>query len=618
MCRTNTTARHLIVLACVVATTISLTAALYPGSEPLFAATKGWTPSAMAWILAQSILVMTPGLVAGLSIVKFHPKIGLTLGSGWFFGVGLIVLCDVVTFNWIAERFLSRKMLAIANELPSNLAQHTPVNTWLLFACLGVAFCTFVIASLKLSSAIASRMSSRPTILWMLVGLAVLSVAFAAPAMWNFRTTLTAMHRHSARFPVCALRLYPWPMAKGKPNVAVTTPPSGASFDASIQNFQRRYENVSVIEKADAPPDIAIVIIESMRGELIDQRAMPNLWQYAQKGLHCQYHFSAGNATNHGMFSIVNGIDATLYKRFSRKTPLLNRLFSDAGYETGFFAGHNDWRNFRMDGFIHADHFDRFQIDPPDGLKSDRSAMQRARAFLDEDPQTRRPRLAILYLYCTHADYRSYAQDQIFQPAADDRFLIPFSAAARPAVWNRYKNSAHCADRFLSGVLSKDRIVIVTGDHGESFLEDGVCGHGVRISKFQNMTPAVIYVPDAEPRSIEAPTSHADLLPTLIAAAGINLNDPSVFSGINLIKATPQELADRVVITRDYLSSEFALVDASLQAFSHTFATLAQLSESTGTITWMGTIDEHGNTLDRDSRDGIDTLMKWDSARFGR
>ncbi len=616
------TAPRLIALACVVAVAIALTAALYPGSKSLFEATPGWTPTAMAWtaawILAQSIFLMVPGLLFGLSIVTIRPRIGFAVGSVWCFGVALVVLCDVVTFNWIAERFLSRKMLSIASELPLTLAQHVPLNTSLFLSCLGIAFFVFVIASLRLSNGIANRFSSRLSVPWTLLSLTALSIVLAAPAMWNLRTTLTAMHSHSARFPLCSLRLYPPTSARKKQNVAKVTPKSEASFDAIVQNFQRRRETVSLIENGEPSPDVLIVVIESMRSELVDPQTMPNLWQYAQDGIHCRYHFSAGNATNHGMFSIVNGIDATLYERFSRTAPLLNRLFRDAGYETGFFAGHDDWQDFRMDGFIHADHFDRFQIDQLDWLESDRRSTERARAFLDEDRQTRAPRLAILYLYSTHADYHSYPQDQIFKPAADDRFLIPFSAAARPAVWNRYKNSAHCVDRFLSAVLTDDRVVVVTGDHGESFLEDGVCGHGVRISKFQNMTPAIIYVPDGEARTIDAPTSHADLLPTLITAAGMRSDDATVFSGIDLISATSQELTDRVIATRDYLSDQFALIDNSHRYPNKPFAILAEFSQSSGTATWKGAIDEKGDLTEHGSRDGVSTLMKWDSSRFGQ
>ncbi len=213
-------------------------------------------------------------------------------------------------------------------------------------------------------------------------------------------------------------------------------------------------------------PDVLIVVVESFRRELLEPAVMPNLWEYATKGIHCRTHFSGGNATNHGMFSLLNGLEAIWYERGVRYTPLLNRLFREAGYELGFFAGHDDWRKFYMDGYISEEQFDVFEIAKPEGLKSDRRATELASMFLDrkdpatEDPATedRRPRLALLYLYATHATYNSYVEDQHFQPAADDRFLYPFSEAVRPAVWNRYKNSARTVDRFLGAVMRDDRV----------------------------------------------------------------------------------------------------------------------------------------------------------------
>ncbi|QDT13637.1 sulfatase-like hydrolase/transferase [Stieleria marina] len=611
MCHTSATPWHLAILAGIVAILMALTAAFYPGAGSLRLATGGETLSALAWILAQSVLVMLPGLTVGLLIVKYWPRLALRLGSTWYFGIYLIVVCDSVTYHWIAERLISRKMLAIAIEIPQSLAPHVPASTWLYLFGLGLSFLAGSLATLRISGAIANRITRRLSIPWLLAGLLIATAGLAAPALWNPRTGRAAMHDHSARFPLCALRLYQSPIARPDLPHAEETPTSRASLDALVQNFQRRRETVSITQMTGELPDVLLVIIESMRSELIDQRTMPNLWRYAQKGIHCRYHFSAGNATNHGMFSILQGIDATFYGHFNHQKPLLNHLFGKAGYEIGFFAGHNDWQNFRMDGFIHADHFDRFQVDPPDWLATDQRAAERTRAFLDDRTNTRPPRLAVLYLYSTHADYHSYPKDQIFQPAADDRFLIPFSADAKPAIWNRYKNSAHSVDRFLSAVLQDDRVIIVTGDHGESFLEDGVCGHGTRISKYQNMTPALIYVPGGVPRTIDSPTSHADLLPTLLSAANIDVSDASIFDGDDLNQIGNERIENRVISTRDYLSNECGLITNSFSKHVDVFAVRVELPTQNRSARLLGAIDAKGNPTQTTNRLGAQVLSTW-------
>ncbi len=362
-----------------------------------------------------------------------------------------------------------------------------------------------------------------------------------------------------------------------------------------------------------------IVVVESFRRELVEPEVMPNLWEYASKGIHCRTHFSGGNATNHGMFSLLNGLEAIWYERGVRYTPLLNRLFREAGYELGFFAGHDDWRKFYMDGYISDEHFDLFEIAKPAGLKSDRRATELASMFLDRKDaaaEDRRPRMALLYLYATHATYDSYAEDQHFQPAADDRYLYPYFESVQPEVWNRYKNSARTVDRFLAAVMRSDRVVIVTGDHGESFLDDDTIGHGIRISEFQNMTPAVVYVPGAEPRSIDAATSHADLLPTLISAVGLRLTSDATLDGADLTTAADESLAGRVFVTRNYLQDDVGLIGPWTSRKDGPFAYRLHVSLREMQVSPINAIDPRGYELETSEPTLKKVLKDWADTRF--
>jgi hypothetical protein len=310
-------------------------------------------------------------------------------------------------------------------------------------------------------------------------------------------------------------------------------------------------------------PDVLIIVLESFRHELVDPDVMPNLAAAADQGLWCRQHFSGGNATSHGMFSIVTGMDATWFDTSLRYQPPLYRLFRSAGYEIGFFAGHNDWRKFYMDGFVNPDLFDEFSTAQQNRLSSDRESAEKAMRFLDQ-AGSRSPRLAILYLYVTHAPYRSYAADRVFQPAAEDGFPIPYSERMVTRVWNRYKNSARTADRWIGAMIAEasDQVLLVTGDHGESFLEDGTIGHGSKISTQQNMTPAVLIGPGVARRQINSPTIHSDFLPTLISAVGIKLSMPdqhhqsitTIFDGFDLNSIKESTLIQRTNVTRDYLT----------------------------------------------------------------
>ncbi len=559
---------RLIVFAAITSLAAGLIAWFYPSGSLRGAASSLPVLFACGWIWSQAVLLVLPAWLLGAAVAGRRPKLGECLGGLLMLAVPLLVLCDAITFSWIGERFLSRNVWRLVTTLRESLVDHVSYGTVIFAACTITAFALISAVTWWIAGKMAARAMTRSRLVTgLLVGSAF---ALALPAVWQFGRTRSEMAQYSARHPLCAVGLIGY-RGVGQRAEIQTLPMGGglaSTMESLIARRERGHLRLTVEPTDKLLRDVVIVIIESFRHELVDPNVMPTLSDLAQRGMHCRAHFSTGNATTDGMFGLLNGLEAIWYSRNMHSAPLLNRLFRSAGYEIGFFAGHNDWQKFRMDGFINRDQFDVFQTDHPNWLESDRRATQRAVNFLqhtsDDETAERKPRLAILYLYSTHADYHSYPQDRLFQPAADDRFVIPFSTDAVTEVWNRYKNSARSIDRFLSAVLDDDRIAMITGDHGESFLEDGVCGHGVRVSRYQNMTPAVIYCPGEFPRIVLEPTMHADLLPTLLSAVGLRLSDPASLDGIDLLSHSQQRLGRRLFVTRNYLSDDCALIGLSL------------------------------------------------------
>ncbi len=591
-------------------------------------ATQLPTVFAVGWIFGQSIFLIAPGVLLGWMIAGRRQRLAMLVTAVWAQGIVLLVVCDVITFHWIGERFLSAATWRAAT-LGDVLVGHATATMifsggGLLVANLICAAAIWWIASN--SATWWTRLPKVPPV--GVVGLAIvgLGLIVSAPAIWNRSRTWEEMGRHSTRHPWCAAGLVPH---HGVGRAVTFDPPlpssTSTSLDAAIRRRDQQQRQLGIDlqwrdqAKPESLPDVLMVVIESFRHELVAADVMPNLWQYAEDGIHCRQHFSGGNATNHGMFSLLNGLEAIWFDRGVRYSPLLNRLLHQAGYELGFFGGHNDWRKFLMDGYISAEHFDVFEIEQPGWLASDRKATQRTAAFLDRDRRPDDPpRLAVLYLYSTHADYHSYVDDRIFQPAADDRFLIPYTEEARTAVWNRYKNSARSIDRFLAAVMRRDRVILVTGDHGESFLEDGVCGHGVRISKYQNMTPAVFYCAGIQPRSIDLPTAHADWLPTLLSALKIPVTEPATLDGIDLLAASSQQLASRLLVTRNYLRDDLAIIGPWTLRSDQPFGYRASVSLNAPHIAPLNAIDENGREeTTSGERDAEEAVRRWRQQRFG-
>lgn len=577
----------------------------------------------VGWILFQAAALTTWILVTGRFFYRRHTVLIRQVTTTCLLLLPLVMLADSVVFRWTGERFLSFASFRILVDFPSRLAPYATTEM-IRDAALSVAITLGVLILILKSSRLLARQWQRcppsgPVLsgihCFLTVGLAIALLPLCTP-----QATLDAMAIDSSRHPFCVFRLLPFRGVHAREQtIEVTADQDRIKTFLARRRFEQRIVTVATDADRDAYPDVLIVVVESFRPELITKEIMPNLWSVAQNSLFCRLHFSGGNATNHGIFSLFNGLEANWYQQPVTYAPLINRIFRDAGYEIGFFAGHNDWRAFLMDGFLDPRHYDTFQCLAPNGLLSDRRSVENAMRFLrrSDGPSTEKPRLAILYLYATHALYQSYAEDQVFQPAADQRFQYPYGPPMREQVWNRYKNSAHTIDRFLGAIMSDDLVMMVTGDHGESFLEDGTIGHGTRISRYQNMTPSVLFVPGRPAHTLDVPTSHVDLLPTLLDGVGISISQGSLFDGLNLFDTTPSQLADRVFATRNYLGEDYGLIGPWTQNPERPFAFRIRISLDPFHIEPLNAIDDAGYAIEDDARAALpDIISPWLEERF--
>ena len=574
----------------------------------------------LGWVWLQTLLLLSPIF----AFVLFAPHRVRGFGR-WGLTIALLLLpivslLNLVTLGWIGQPFLSLQSL---DALPF-LVGLTPFLSLGVIAgivILAISIMILVVALPLLASVMSRRENTRCLLPRSLLAVMLVSLATASPAILSWDSTQNRMRRNPGLHPLCTVRIIPSQTIGPKiPNtVKPHSKADSRSQSPSLNEPQtrsvvrRRLDAARHLSLHDANPDqtrpdVLLVIVESMRPELVDAETMPNLKQLADRGIYCATHFSGGNATNHGIFSIVTGMEAVWYDTDLRFFPTLNRLFRNAGYTIGFFGGDNDWRKFYMDGFINEGQFDVFDIRPRNGLRSDRRTIENAAAFLSPrnvSEEEREPRLAIVYLYATHAMYESYAEDRIFEPAADDRFLYPYPFSARQRVWNRYKNSARSIDRLLSALYREDLVTIVTGDHGEAFLEDTTIGHGIRISRFQNQTPAVIYGPNLKPQQITAPTMHADLLPTLVSLCGHEISMDRVMDGLSLANASEKELQERFFLTRNYLQRDVALVGKWTNNPAEPFAYRGMISLVSPVVSFLNPIDDRGFEVESADEDEV-------------
>ena len=113
---------------------------------------------------------------------------------------------------------------------------------------------------------------------------------------------------------------------------------------------------------------------------------------------------------------------------------------------------------------------------------------------------------------------------------------------------NRYLNSCNHLDyqlgrifRFLEEEnLMDSTIVIVTGDHGEEFMEKGRWGHNSEFHEEQIRVPLLLYIPQKGSGKIDYATSHIDIIPTILPLMGVKNPKEDYCLGLNLFESEPR------------------------------------------------------------------------------
>jgi phosphoglycerol transferase MdoB-like AlkP superfamily enzyme len=273
---------------------------------------------------------------------------------------------------------------------------------------------------------------------------------------------------------------------------------------------------------AENRPHVVVLVLESLRHNIINQEVMPRLDALASCGLRCNRHYSSSNCSHFGLFSLLYGRSPLVYDQTldADIPPQLPLTLRQAGYRTSFITSGQceDWA--RMGEFLNASSFDSATtFNDGDWPARDRQALNRVRELIENS--NGQPQFIIAFLMSTHYDYQFPPESVRFEPYVREiNLLDPEFAQQREQVLNRYKNAAAFLDdevgKLLDSLDLSQTLVAVTGDHGESILDDGTFAHGSRLSEIQTRVPLVFLGAGVPSTTVEHPTSHVDFVPTLL------------------------------------------------------------------------------------------------------
>jgi len=295
------------------------------------------------------------------------------------------------------------------------------------------------------------------------------------------------------------------------------------------------YPRAQLVFEPSAPrPNVLVVVIDSLRADMLDPGVMPRVSALARGGRSFRDHLSSGNATRFGLFGLLYGLHGSYWKavRDEHRSPVLVDALLARGYELRVLTSASmDFPEFRSTAWVRVEDVveDRLSSERPGGR--DDGVALRFEQWLDER-EAATPFFAFLLLDAPHQRYYFPEECALFRPFLDDVAYSTIGAdapeAVRTQLFNRYRNAVHYADQTTGRVLDAlaahglvdETLVIVTGDHGEEFFESGVWGHTSNFTRAQAQVPLVIAGPGIPPGEEQRPTSHIDVSVTLVELLG--------------------------------------------------------------------------------------------------
>lgn len=336
----------------------------------------------------------------------------------------------------------------------------------------------------------------------------------------------------------------------------------GAKYSgAHLRPLRTRAESetglVNAVIATGKRPDIFVFILESTRGDYLDAQTTPNLAQLRSECLPFADSLANADATHVSCFALLTA-NYPLYFAMAEKAPdhpgsVPLRLLHRAGYQIHVLAG-NYMNYHNLDKLVFGEHLalvssltDARSMEELDRPDRDRHI---TKLLLQKLEEPRGGRVFLVFYESTHHDYYWPADASApFQPYADSWDYGNFKIGPKEleGIKNRYRNALHFVDGLFGEISNRlkatgqhgDAIILVTGDHGEEFLEHGKMVHASETCRAQTHVPIYLKLPQgaAWPGGGPHPlptASHVDVMPTLLDYLGVQ--ETNLYDGESLFR----------------------------------------------------------------------------------
>lgn len=305
-------------------------------------------------------------------------------------------------------------------------------------------------------------------------------------------------------------------------------------------------------------PDIYVFMIESWRSDSITPEVAPFLSRFCiEEAQDLGKTFSGSNCTPLSWFSFFHSrlaiywaeaLDA--HEKPAGAYPI--RVLDKLGYEVHVRAvcdlGYKSMGplNFGEGNYL-ADFFvdDSKRVEPMTIPQREKRVMDDMRHYLSSDPKA--PQFHFIALDSPHYNYYWPSDFEALHPncAGNIPTNLRPSKNVVDGVVRRYQNAIHWIDyaieEFVAFLKLKGRyenaVIVLTGDHGEEFQEEGSWFHCSSLNRFQTEVPIIIKWPQwAGQLPAHTNVSHYDVMPSILELIGLEPKFYEELSGQSLLR----------------------------------------------------------------------------------
>ncbi|WP_434143849.1 DUF3413 domain-containing protein [Photobacterium leiognathi] len=292
--------------------------------------------------------------------------------------------------------------------------------------------------------------------------------------------------------------------------------------------------------------NLMIIMVDSLRSDMITQTVMPNLSTFANQNLDFTDNYSSSNNDSTGVFGLLYGLPSGYANsiRAEKKSPILLNTLQNRGYRFGLFSGENFELPIYREAIFANTKLATTDSEHPDQVPSDAHAIKDWQQWFNQQKQGQ-PWFSFLELTSVQQFKEGEHYKPRFTPSLGSNAINEEGVDSTLLLKNSYRNAAYHIDEMLGRVFTdlkakgvlNNTIVVIASNHGTEFNETGnnTWGSGSNYSKYQIKVPLIIHWPDHAAQEVTRLTSNLDVVPTVMESLLNVATAPSNYSsGVSL------------------------------------------------------------------------------------